>query len=105
MNIYSEFVFVFLIVSVDGFIEFALSSEICLFHYRLHMKRKQLPKLVYTLLSDKDLRKRLIDVGLPTAGNRKVKSFFLVLFQSQGLPDVKVLSYLSCMQKCRQINV
>ncbi|XP_076447739.1 uncharacterized protein LOC143284692 [Babylonia areolata] len=35
-------------------------------------KRKLLPKLVYNLLSDKDLRKRLKDLGLTAKGDRQV---------------------------------
>ena len=34
--------------------------------------RKPLPKLVYNLLADKELRKKLNDAGLPTHGHRKV---------------------------------
>lgn len=35
-------------------------------------RRKPLPKLVYNLLSDKELRKKVAEVGLPIQGDRKV---------------------------------
>ena len=35
-------------------------------------RRKPLPKLVYNLLSDKELRKKNAEAGLPFHGDRKV---------------------------------
>ena len=38
-------------------------------------KRKPMPKLVYNLMSDKDIRKKSSAVGLPTQGDRHVGSY------------------------------
>lgn|SRR6218665_256416 len=51
-----------------------------LFCFSQNLKRKPMPKLVYTLLSEKDLRKRLSEVGLPTYGNRQASDKHLELF-------------------------
>ena len=36
------------------------------------MEKKPLPKLVYNLMSDKDVRKRLKELGLNSQGDRQV---------------------------------
>jgi len=51
-----------------------ICSRICDTCVRKTEKRKALPKLVYNLLSDKELRKKLNEIGLPTHGHRKVLS-------------------------------
>ncbi len=40
-----------------------------------------MPKLVYNLMSDKDLRKKLAEVGLPTRGDRQVGQVYLHAYQ------------------------
>jgi hypothetical protein len=46
---------------------------ICLYYFfSRSTRRKPLPKLVYNLLSDKELRKKVAEVGLPIQGDRKV---------------------------------
>ena len=47
--------------------------KLCLLYCRSE-KKKPLPKLVYNLLSDKDIRKRLKELGLNTQGDRQVRS-------------------------------
>ena len=48
----------------------------CTFWFALcrdaHVKRKPLPKFVYNLMADKELRKRLVTSKLPTTGDRQV---------------------------------
>lgn len=43
-----------------------------------------MPKLVYTLLSEKDLRKKLGEVGLPANGNRQASRPEIIVLNIQG---------------------
>jgi len=48
----------------------------CYCYFSRTMRRKPLPKLVYNLLSDKELRKKNAEAGLPFHGDRKVGIVF-----------------------------
>ena len=48
------------------------AKHMYLFSSKTPTRRKAMPKLVYNLMKDGDIRKRLGEVGLPTQGDRQV---------------------------------
>ncbi|XP_022250410.1 E3 ubiquitin-protein ligase RAD18-like isoform X2 [Limulus polyphemus] len=76
-------------------------------------KRKPIPKLVYHLLSDKDLKRKMKDFGLSTQGNRqsliKRHKAFVVLYNSecdalQPLPVLEIIKKVEEQEKEEKVQ-